>query len=342
MDTIKTYLETMFSALPQTAESFRLKNELLISMEEKYNELKAAGKSENEAIGTVISEFGNIEELVEVTGTRHEGGGKILPVVELAEAQKFLSEGKTVAFKTAVSVFLIIIGVSLLLFSLAAGEFKNSSDENLIVSYLTAGITSMIVFVAVAVGILTSTWVKFSNYYYLNANNEFILPEHVRQYAENFKSEFAPKKITMIVTGVVLCTLSSIAVIIPALLMDGEYVLLGVSVLLGIIAFGVFPLVIMGVTEVTIASLLRSEWYVNEFCGKPDTASAMKIARIVGTVAAFYWPLICALYLLFSFLWDSWHISWIMWPVAALIFGAFSGAVGAYYGIDESKLKDKY
>ncbi|MCL2077374.1 MAG: permease prefix domain 1-containing protein [Oscillospiraceae bacterium] len=68
MEVIKTYLETMFSALPQTAESFRFKNELLINMEEKYNEFKAAGKSENEAVGTVISEFGNIDEIAEALG----------------------------------------------------------------------------------------------------------------------------------------------------------------------------------------------------------------------------------------------------------------------------------
>lgn len=35
---------------------------------EKYNELKNDGKSENEAIGIVISEFGNIEELIEELG----------------------------------------------------------------------------------------------------------------------------------------------------------------------------------------------------------------------------------------------------------------------------------
>ena len=33
-------------------------------MEDKYNELKSEGKSENEAIGIVISEFGNIDELI--------------------------------------------------------------------------------------------------------------------------------------------------------------------------------------------------------------------------------------------------------------------------------------
>ena len=64
MEAIKTYIENMFSTLPHTEEIERLKEELLSNMEEKYLELKDEGKSENEAIGIVISEFGNIDELL--------------------------------------------------------------------------------------------------------------------------------------------------------------------------------------------------------------------------------------------------------------------------------------
>jgi hypothetical protein len=37
-------------------------------MEDKYNELISEGKKENEAIGIVISEFGNLDELAEGLG----------------------------------------------------------------------------------------------------------------------------------------------------------------------------------------------------------------------------------------------------------------------------------
>ena len=47
---------------------WNLKEEILSNMEEKYRELKKQGHSENEAIGTVISEFGNIDELVRELG----------------------------------------------------------------------------------------------------------------------------------------------------------------------------------------------------------------------------------------------------------------------------------
>ena len=63
METIKTYLNNLFAGYPKTNEILRAKEELLSNMEDKYNELKAEGKSENEAVGIVISEFGNIDEL---------------------------------------------------------------------------------------------------------------------------------------------------------------------------------------------------------------------------------------------------------------------------------------
>lgn len=63
METIRNYLETMFKNLPQTEKVLKAKSELLQMMEDKYTELVDQGKSENEAIGTVIAEFGNLDEL---------------------------------------------------------------------------------------------------------------------------------------------------------------------------------------------------------------------------------------------------------------------------------------
>ena len=65
MQAIRNYLETMFMNLPNTPEVLRAKEELWQMMEDKYTELKNEGKSENEAVGTVISEFGNLDELAE-------------------------------------------------------------------------------------------------------------------------------------------------------------------------------------------------------------------------------------------------------------------------------------
>ena len=68
METIRNYLSTMFAGLPDTPEVRKAYEELAAMMEDKYTELIAEGCGENEAVGTVISEFGNLEELAQTLG----------------------------------------------------------------------------------------------------------------------------------------------------------------------------------------------------------------------------------------------------------------------------------
>jgi len=41
-------------------------------------------------------------------------------------------------------------------------------------------------------------------------------------------------------------------------------------------------------------------------------------------VAGIYWPAAVVIYLLWSFIFDAWDISWILWPVAAVAFAIFA------------------
>ena len=65
METIKNYLESMFRGLPLTEKVMKAKSELLQMMEDKYTELIRSGKTENEAVGEVIQNFGNLDDLAD-------------------------------------------------------------------------------------------------------------------------------------------------------------------------------------------------------------------------------------------------------------------------------------
>jgi len=54
--------------------------------------------------------------------------------------------------------------------------------------------------------------------------------------------------------------------------------------------------------------------------------------RVIGAVSAFIWPLATIAFLLGGFVFRAWHISWIVFPVTALLFGAFSAAYHAWKG----------
>ena len=68
MNVINEYLDNMFKTFPDTPEVRRARIELAQMMEDKYTELIAEGKTENEAVGIVISEFGNLSELSDILG----------------------------------------------------------------------------------------------------------------------------------------------------------------------------------------------------------------------------------------------------------------------------------
>ncbi|HCE11448.1 MAG TPA: beta-carotene 15,15'-monooxygenase, partial [Enterococcus sp.] len=65
MKTIHDYLDSLFLNVPITPETRKAKEDLSAIMEDHYHELISQGKSEHEAIGAVISEFGSVDELLQ-------------------------------------------------------------------------------------------------------------------------------------------------------------------------------------------------------------------------------------------------------------------------------------
>ena len=68
MDTIETFLDNMFAPYPATPRLIEARSELRAMMEDAYNDAIAQGKTHNEAVGRVITDFGNLHELAPVLG----------------------------------------------------------------------------------------------------------------------------------------------------------------------------------------------------------------------------------------------------------------------------------
>ena len=56
---------------------------------------------------------------------------------------------------------------------------------------------------------------------------------------------------------------------------------------------------------------------------------AYRDARTEDAVGAVYWPVVVAVYLGWSFWTGKWGVTWVVWPVAALLFAAVVSAVHA-------------
>lgn len=122
MDTIRNYLDSLFIGVPQSTEIDKLKTDLLANMEDHYHELMGEGKNEQEAIGTVISTFGSIDELLEELDVekKHQADETETNTasIYLSEAENYWKEYRAASLQVASGVLFISLSfASFLLFS---------------------------------------------------------------------------------------------------------------------------------------------------------------------------------------------------------------------------------
>lgn len=99
----------------------------------------------------------------------------------------------------------------------------------------------------------------------------------------------------------------------------------GVSILLALVAIGCLIIVRLGMIKESHNILLQIGDY---------TKTKKKEEKITNAIAGIYWPLVTAAFLLWSFVGNSWNISWIIWPIAGIVFGGIAGIINA---IDKDK-----
>lgn len=110
MNPIEIYLDNIFAGLPKTDEAARARRRIQESMEEKYDTLRSQGRSEAEALGTVVAEFGSVSELLGELGQAMEVPTPTRQVFPQEEYHRFRSK---FGIGIAAGVCLCILGVIL-------------------------------------------------------------------------------------------------------------------------------------------------------------------------------------------------------------------------------------
>jgi len=295
MEIIRNYLDNVFVGLPNTEQVKRLKQNMEDSMEEKCQELIREGKTAHEAAYSVIANFGSMDEVMVELGIAQEESQKIGRLISDTQVEAYLKRTRKDGFWIGLGVWLILSGLALLV--LLGGN-------NLGLFILFGALT-------VAVGIFFARGIPMSNCE-LNKERVISLEEHTKAELAFRRREFLPKFTVQIVIGVILTLLAigAIAVfyVTPALL-------------LFVIGFSIFLFTVAGMTKGAYDHLLATG---------VDLENRRKSDRLIGAVAAAYWPLVTAIYLGWSFLGDAWDISWVVWPVAGCVFAAIAGGIGAW------------
>lgn len=325
MSTIHSYVESIFKDLPQNREILRLKSELLANMEDKYTDLISQNISEHEAIGIVISEFGNIDEIIEEFNIEKNEEKRDSHVLELSrnEAEAYMYHRQKFSLAMAIGVFLCIISVAILFLSMIIGSFISGNDTNN--SFSLIGTILMLVTIAIGVGLFIVFGMQESQFPF--EKRILQLDKATYRAIEEQYLPFKTKLSYAIAGGVVSCILGPVFLLLSIVFLS-ESRLLGVVFLMSFIAVGVFLFVYYGIQNDTYEKLLsvgshtRTQVISNNYSEK---------------IGSILFPLATLFYLYQGFVRGAWATAWIVYPIVAITLAIISAVVTGIANINENK-----
>lgn len=308
METIRNYLETMFQSLPNTPEVQKAKYELGQMMEDKYTELKKEGKTENEAIGIVISEFGNLDDIAEDLGISSfvkEKQFSQTRMLTMQEGKDYIKDKMQSGLMIGFGVFLCIVSPSGIIMTFGS----------------ILGLLFLFISIALAVGIFIFSGALMGKWDFLKQQScsiDFATAEYVHNERENYRMTNA----VLNAVGVMFCILCFVPLVVMdkmnlGIARDG----FGFVILLAFIGIGVLLFITAGVKSTAYDTLLKLN-DVNSMGGRFVSSQNGQVRynnKVVAAIMSVYWPTVTCVYLIWSFMTYDWHITWIIWVIAGVM-----------------------
>ncbi len=240
-----------------------------------------------------------------------EQGEEMERYVSLEEANAFMDLTQKLSKRIALGVVLLILSpICLLLLGGRQIYGGLAMTENMAGNM---GLAVMLVMVAVGVAILILNGMQLSKYEYLEKES-LTLAYGVAGIVEKKKSAFERKFRICIAAGVTLCILGVVPLLIAGAMGASELVCVYCLVLLlALVACGVFLFIYAGSINGSYEKLLQQGEY---------TKGNKRLNQRTSLFAGFYWCSITALYLGSSFYLNGWGVTWIIWPVAGVLYAA--------------------
>ena len=260
METIRNYLETMFAKMPDNEETRRAKQELLSMMEDKYNELIASGMPENEVIGTIITEFGSLDEIAEamdlnrneIVDTAYveysepakdaaytEDAQHGRRIITMNEASEYVMDYSFSRFLLGLGVFFCILAPAGPIIGSGFAEFFG---KNVIGNlFESLGVGSLFLSVALGVGLIILSSSKTKEWSFLK-KGKCAIDSATEQFIRAERSQGAASRSMMLSLGIILCIVSVVPVSMFGILSISRFLTDGVgpSMIFLLTGLGVF------------------------------------------------------------------------------------------------------
>ena len=228
----------------------------------------------------------------------------------LAEANEYLALRKTASVRMAAATFLCILSViPLLILGVMAEIPAYGISEN---AASAAGLIVLFLFIAAAVAAFLSCSFKNAPYAFLDKepfDTEYGVTGMVSERQRQYKNTHM--RCNMI--GTTLCILSPVPIFVGMAVGSDFAMILAVCGTLLLAGIGAAVFVVTGLRWASMQKILQSGDY---------TPTEKKRNQKEEALSAAYWMLATAVYLGWSFTTGDWKDTWIVWPVAGVLFAA--------------------
>lgn len=253
----------------------------------------------------------------EIESEEFTSGGEDSAVrrLTLAEANEYLALRKTASVRMAAATFLCIVSlIPLLILSALAESPAYGISEN---TASAAGLIVLFLFIAAAAAVFLSCSFKNAPYAFLDKepfDTEYGVTGMVSERLRQYKSTHA--RCNMV--GTMLCILSPVPIFIGMAFIgmaEGSdlAMILAVCGMLFLAGVGAAVFVVTGVRWAGVQKILQSGDYA---------PAEKKRNQKEKSLSAAYWMLAVAVYLGWSFTTGEWKNTWIVWPVAGVLYAA--------------------
>ncbi|MBP9997174.1 MAG: helix-turn-helix transcriptional regulator [Lachnospiraceae bacterium] len=267
----------------------------------------------------------NVERGTEIV-SMHDSTDSVPPkrFVSMQEANDYIKFVKSNAPRLANAVALCIVSPVLLIVLCGLSDEGGFAINEAIAGGI--GLISLFGFIAYAVYNFIVINSKEEKYRYLDYNlidTEYGVTGMVKERKEAFSERYTRG----IALGVILCILACVPLFVAAMFEAKDYILVVLTgVLLIIIAFGV---------DIIIRVCNVMEAY-NKLLEENDYAKNIKKnKKVVERYSSLYWSVAVVVYLGWSFLSGRWHFTWIVWPIAGVLFAVYIGIVKSIYKVED-------
>lgn len=303
------------SRILQLSELFQVTTDFLLKEVELEADVSPSG-SESLTRETAFAEEKTAGEAFAgktVDGENFAGEAPDMRRVSAEEAERFIESSVVYGKKIARGVALCILSpVLLILFSgFSQGRSPLISEE----AAASVGVGILILMVALAVGIFIKSSMGMKEFEFFK-DGQFGLEDEAQTLVGRIVQDFQPRYTGWLTSGVILCIVSAVPLILSGAVgfSDQVYIIM-TGLLLVLVACGVYRIVAVGTVKSSLDQLQKQ----GEF-----TCEGQKSRRRSEKVGEIYWPIVVAIYLVWSFLSGDWEMTWIIWPVAGLVFAVIS------------------